>query len=222
MHIFWLGETGIKIETKNGEEAVVILIDPYINAAGSSPRSIKADLILYSKGDKDSITTTGTPFVMQSPGEIETKNVLIYAVPGQYGVLWFFESEGITLAHVGACGRGLTDKQLEILSGADILFVPVGGGGGRVEEKKNKGELNGGTGVGTFANAEEAAKIVTSVEPRVAIPIAHGTLKGEKMASVKEFLKEMGVENGAPEAKLKIQKKDLPQDEMKVVVLERE
>lgn len=207
MHIYWLGESAIRIETKNAEEAVVLLIDPYKPELGNAPRSIKSDIVLYSRGEKNSVTISGEPYIMTTPGEIETKNVLVFGVNSpksskdKESVLWFLEAEGISIGHVGACGKELTDKELETLSGVDILFIPVGGG--------------------DYPDAEEASKIVTQVEPRIVVPICYASTKGEKLATLNSFLKEVGAEGVEPVEKLKISKKELPQDEMKIIPIER-
>jgi L-ascorbate metabolism protein UlaG (beta-lactamase superfamily) len=99
--------------------------------------------------------------------------------------------------------KALTDAQLEVLSDVDILLIPVGGN--------------------NCYDAETAAKTVNTIEPKIVIPIAFNSDNDPKAASVDLFLREMGVaKNGEPENKVIIKKKDLPMEEMKVVVLNKE
>jgi len=98
--------------------------------------------------------------------------------------------------------ESLTDEQLEELEGVDILLIPVGG-----EETIN------GTG---------AVKIISQIQPRIVIPM-HYKIPGlnTKLEPVDKFLKEFGVSAPEKMEKLKISKKDLPQEETKVIILEK-
>jgi len=86
----------------------------------------------------------------------------------------------------------LSDQDLELIEGADILILPVGGG--------------------DLTTAKEAVKIISQVEPRIVIPSCH------QADSIALFIKEFGVK---PEEmdKLKISKKDLPQEDIKLIIL---
>ena len=83
MHISWLGNTAVKIQVKPFDKDVTIVIDPYKPEKGSFPRSLTPDIGLYTKGEKDSITLSGDPFVLDTPGECETKGVLITTVQSE-------------------------------------------------------------------------------------------------------------------------------------------
>jgi L-ascorbate metabolism protein UlaG (beta-lactamase superfamily) len=204
MHISWLGNTAIKLQTKPFDKDVVVVIDPYRPAVGEFPRSLMPDIGLYTRGENGSITLSGKPFVLSNPGECETKGVLITAVQGHEPnqVMLRLDAEQLSLGHVGFTNKQLTDKQLEVLNGVDILFVPVGNG--------------------ESYDAEAAAKVVNAIEPRVVIPMAFKCDNDPKAKSVDEFLKEMGVASGPVEKKVIIKKKDLPQEDTQVIVLGKE
>src|SRR3989344_1516310 len=82
----------------------------------------------------------------------------------------------------------------------DTLFVPVGG-------------VNA-------LDAEEAVHVINLIEPRIAIPMYYAFPGFSVLAlhTVDTFLKEIGSVSMAEE-KLTLKKKDVPQDEMKIVVL---
>ena len=83
----------------------------------------------------------------------------------------------------------------------DILLIPVGG-------------------VYTI-DAQGAAKIAASLEPKIVIPMHYADPGSNlKLEPVDKFLKEMGAEKVEPQAKLSITTDKLP-EELVVVVLEK-
>ncbi|MFH1286720.1 MAG: MBL fold metallo-hydrolase [Candidatus Magasanikbacteria bacterium] len=204
MHISWLGSTAIRIQSKTFDKDVFTIIDPYKPAKGNFPRSLTPDIGLYTRGEKDSITLSGNPFTLSTPGECETKGVLIVAVQGHEAgqIMLRVDSEGVSIAHLGLIKKELQNKHLEILSGVDVLIVPVGGGD-------------------TY-NAEQAVKAVNAIEPRIVIPMAYKSDNDPKADDVNKFLEEMGIKDITPEKKIILKKRDLPQEETQVVVLSKE
>jgi L-ascorbate metabolism protein UlaG (beta-lactamase superfamily) len=77
------------------------------------------------------------------------------------------------LAHLGALTELLPTEVVEKLGVVDVLFVPVGGGG-TLEPKF-------------------AAKVVTTLNPKIVIPVDY-----DDEAQLKTFLKEIGAEGKAP------------------------
>lgn len=204
MHISWLGNTAVKIQTKPFDQDVIILIDPYKQNKGEFPRNLTAQIVLYTNGKENSITVSADPFTMENPGECETKGVLITGVQGNSPeeIFYRLDAEQISLGHLGSAKKELNDEQTECLSGVDILFLPVGN-----EE---------------CYDAETAVKIANSLEPRIIIPILYKSDNNPNAASVESFLKEIGSASEKADKKLIIKKKDLPQEETKVIVLNKE
>ncbi|MDP2684420.1 MAG: MBL fold metallo-hydrolase [bacterium] len=204
MHISWLGGTAVKIQAKPFDQDVVLVIDPYKPETGNFPRNLTASVALYTRGEKDSITISGDPFTLSIPGECENKGVLITSVQGEKPneTMFRVDAEDISVAHLGQAGKQLNDTQLSILSGVDVLLVPVGGK--------------------DCYDAEAAVKVINSIEPRVIIPIAYKSDNDTKSATVESFLKEMGSGPIVAEKKVILRKKDLPQEEMQIVVLAKE
>ncbi len=212
MIITWYGQSCVKLQTANA----TVLIDPYDSKIGLRLPKVTADFVLVTHDHYDHnnvAAVTGTPYVASAPGEYEVRGVFARGIPAfhdategkERGVITMFriEAEGMTLVHLGDLGQPkLTDEQFEGLNGADILFVPVGG---------------------TYTiDAKAAVDIITQLEPRIVIPI-HYKIPGLdaklNLDGVEKFVKQMGVTTNGSEDKLKIVKKDLPQDETKVIIL---
>lgn len=203
MHISWLGQTCVKLQTKNLDQDVTILIDAYKPNKGDFPRSFSPDVALYSAGEEGAATLSQNPFIMNSLGECEVKGVMIYATPSADGsTIYKLNGEGMTLVHLGKLKKPLASGDMEKIIGADILFIPVGGG--------------------DYLNAKDAAALATALEPRVIIPLAYHCDTDPSAQPVSAFIKELGLKPEATEKKVIIKKKDLPQEETKLIVLEKE
>lgn len=204
MHISWLGNTTIRLQVKPFDKDVTVLIDPYKHDEGTSARNLTSDVVLFTRGEKNSITLTGEPFTLSTPGECEIKGVLITAVQGHDAdeVFYRVDAEQMSVGHLGMINKQLTDEQIEHLSGVDILCIPVGG--------KN------------CLDPEAATRAINSLEPRIVIPLAHQSDNDPAAVPVEQFLKQIGIVAGAAEKKTIIKKKDLPQEDMGVIVLAKE
>jgi len=212
MTIFWLGQAAFKIVDKE----VTIAVDPYDKIGLKMPK-FQAEILLITHDHSDhnfKEAIKGEPFIIDSQGEYEVKNVFVYGLPAYHDdkegaesgkiTIFVIEMEGMKIAHLGDIGQeSLTDEQLEELEGVDILLIPVGG-----EETIN------GTG---------AVKIISQIQPRIVIPM-HYKIPGlnMKLEPVDKFLKEYGVSAPEKMEKLKISKKDLPQEETKIIILEKQ
>ncbi len=204
MHISWLGGTTIKLQTKYLDSDVIVLVDPYKASQGTSPRSLTADVVLLCRGEKDMFTLSGTPFILDTPGEIDSKGVLVTGVSGhtEDSMMFRIDIEGISMAHLGLLKDSLTPTQLEILSGVDIVFIPAG----------NKAALE----------TEAAIKIVNSIEPRIVVPIAFKSDNDPDASTPDAFIRGLGLQVPSEEKKVIIKKKDLPEEETRVILLGKE
>jgi len=143
-------------------------------------------------------------FTVQAPGEFEVGGIFMYCLSnpptGQpHSLLSRITVEGVTIAHLGGLAHQLTNNQLELFEGVDVLMIPVGG----------KDVLD----------AKAAKDIVEKIEPRVVIPM-HFAQKELKTAydDASKFFKEMGASPTAQE-RVKILKKDLPTDTLDMLYL---
>lgn len=213
MQLFWHGLSSIRIEGKLGETEATLLTDPYPNESGLRfPRTVEPDLLVLSHQDRSRFNlegVAGSPFIVSDPGEYEVKGLFATGIqdPGaekdeKRHVMYRFDVEGMSIAFLGQMARKLTAFELEAMGNIDILLVPVGGG--------------------DVLDAKTAAEMITTIEPRIVIPI-HYDIPGlkEKLAGVDAFIKQVGAAKRQDATKLKISKKDLPADDVIIMVLER-
>ncbi|MCX6785631.1 MAG: MBL fold metallo-hydrolase [Candidatus Komeilibacteria bacterium] len=204
MTIYYFGLTCFRVQ----DGGASLLFDPFPEnqKAGLKLPRMQNDIILYSARPEEKVSKENS-FVITTPGEYEISGVFVYGIPaGGEGadqkIIYLTEIEGVRIAHLGLIKDGkLSDKQLERLEGVDILMVPIGGN--------------------DSLNAKQAAEIINELEPRVVIPMNY-QLPGikTKLNTLEEFKKEMGGKFETVD-KLKIGKKDLPEEETKFFILEQ-
>ncbi len=213
MHITWLGHSCFKIQDKTGSDAVTIVTDPFDKDTGFKVPNFEADIITVSHNHHDhnnADALRGKPFVIKSAGEYDVKGISIEGIDSHHdekegaergrNVIYWMEMEGIAIVHLGDLGHVLTDKQLEKIGKCDILMIPVGGK--------------------YTIDAKKAVEVINQIEPRIVIPMHYKTA-GSKITDidgVEKFVKELGIKP-TEEEKLKITKKDLPQEDMELVIL---
>lgn len=209
MDILPLGHSSFKLKGKT----VTLVTDPFDSTfvGLKFPKHTTCDIVTVSHSHKDHNETTqleGNPFIIQGAGEYDVKGVDIVGLATDHGgdakeknIIYRIEFDGINIVHLGDLGRQLTNAELDILDGVDVLFVPVGG---------------------TWTiDAAQAKKIITDIEPSVVIPMHYGRpgLAFKDLAPVSVFLKEMEKEQVTAQPKLSISKGKIP-EEMQIVVLE--
>lgn len=203
MHISWLGQTCVKLQTKYLDEDVVVLIDGYRPEQGDFPRSLSPQLALFSKGQENSVTLSQDPFIMDTLGEVEKKEVMTTAWPGEEGNIVFkINAEGMSIVHLGRMKKKPALESLEKIGSIDILFIPVG-------DSEN------------YLTAEDAAELTTALEPRIVIPIAYQCDTDPKAKPLTDYIKEIGIKPEVTDKKIIIKKKDLPVEDMKMYVVEK-
>jgi len=212
MVITWYGQSCFKIQS--GE--IVVFTDPFDKSIGLTPPRGQADIVTVSHNHPDHNnreSLSGSPLLIEGPGEYEAKGVNVKGVFAYHDdkegrergivTIYVIEIEGIKICHLGDLGqKKLTDEQLEQIDEADILMIPVGG----------TATLDG----------EQAVEVINQIEPRIVIPMHYkipGLTLGFKPEGVEEFLKEMGVGKKEAVEKLTLKKKDLPPEDMEVVVM---
>lgn len=203
MHISWHGQTCVRLQTKNLDEDITVIIDGYKPETGEFPRSFTPQIALYSHGQENVATLSQNPFVLDIPGECETKNVITYAVGNSDGALIFkVNAENISLVHMGRLTKKINDTLIDKLGTVDILMLPVGG------EKE-------------YLSVEDAADMVTAIEPRIVIPIGYQCDTEPKARPLSDFIKALGLKPEITDKKIIIKKKDLPIEETKLMIVEK-
>lgn len=212
--IQYFGLSCFKITVKTPTAEVSLVTDPFDPSRGAKlPRNLAAEVVTVSHDHLSHNyvdAVNGPKLVVNGPGEFEVGGVFVYGISSGHGTkektkegpntIYRIETREMTLAHLGDLGHALTDKELEQLENVDVLFVPVG---------------NAGVSIG----AKDAVKIVTDLDPRIVIPM-HFRLPQfkETLDPVDKFIKELGIKAETVD-KLKLTKKDLPQEETKVYVM---
>ncbi len=218
MNIIWRGQSFFEISVKNKKEGETkIAIDPFeADFVGLKFPKTEADIVLISHSHKDHSNyraVGGSPFVIDTPGEYEIKDVFIKAIPAFHDdnngkergqvIMFTIEAEGMKVGFLSDLGqKELASGQVDDLGNVDILLIPVGG-------KYTIG-------------AKEAPDIISQIEPGIVIPM-HYKIPNLKvdLDDVSKFLKEMGEESIEPQPKLKVSSRDLPskEDETKIIIL---
>jgi len=209
MEITWLGHSCFRIKGKDA----VLITDPYDDSIGYSLGKPKANIVTSSHphpGHGFVAGVGGEPRLVYGPGEYESAGVFINGISTFHddekgkrrgkNTVYLIEIDEITVCHLGDLGHALSSEQVEEMSSAEVLLVPVGG-------------------LSTI-DAATAAEMVRLLQPRIVIPMHFKTeVVPFKLEPVDNFLNEMGLKGTTPQPKLSITKASLP-EEMQVVVLD--
>lgn len=223
--ISYLGLSCFRFEVKDHEETAFVT-DPFSKESGLKlPRNLAADFVtissqtpLHNAADlvKPRLEKNKLK-VISGPGEYEVKNVFINGLPSvakdkngkivHENVIYNFSIGDVQISHLGSVARSLSSEEIQALGASDVLLLPL----------SSDPEFKEGP---TIKNLID---IVTRVEPRILIPM-HYKMPDLKinLNPLEKFLKEIGQSKVEPLKKFKFSKKDLPQEEMKVMVLSRE
>lgn len=213
MYLQYLGHSCFKIQDKTTTDGITVVTDPFGKEIGLKVPNFEADIITISHDHHDHNNfkaLRGTPYVINHPGEYDKKGVSVNGVDSWHdnkdgkerghNIIFRIEIDDISVSHLGDLGHILTNQQLELLVGTDILLIPVGG----------KYTLD----------AKQAVEVISQIEPRIVIPM-HYRLPGSTIKDIDEvekFIKEIGIKP-TEEERLKINKKDLPVEDMELVVM---
>lgn len=215
MHIIWKGQTCFNLlVSQNKGEQISLVIDPFDTSTETKISRVKSDIILSTQiTEKDNLVTGSDELVhvIDGPGEYEIKEIYIKGVAcppsiskdkeGANNTIFTVEAEGMNVCHLGLFNqKELTPAQLEEIGDVDVLLIPVGDGGYTVD-------------------GNDAAAIVTQIEPKIVIPMFYHLPDYKlKIDGPEKFIKAMG-EDPEKMEKLLIKQKDLPDDTTKLVVL---
>ena len=214
MKIVWYGQACFRLicKTNNGDK-ITIVTDPFDKSIGLSPPRGNADIVTVSHDHYDHNNTkalSGSPFIVEGPGEYDVKGVFIKGIYSFHdnskgeergaNTIYLIKTEDLKICHLGDLGqKELSSVQLNEIGDVDILMIPVGG-------------------IYTI-NGNEAVQIINQIEPSVVIPMHYKIPKlNIKLNKIDNFLEEIGAEAEKTE-ELSIQKKDLLEEEMKIVVM---
>ena len=138
--------------------------------------------------------------VLDAPGEYDIGGVLVTGIAtkrpdGTRNVVFICEIDGIRIGHLGLPAT----LAFEELKDVDVLLLPVGGG--------------------NSLQPNQAADLMTRIEPRIAIPMNYKA-GGETLdlEPLEKFLKETG-SKPEPQPRISVSRSSLPAD-LTVMVLE--
>ena len=213
MIITWYGQACFKIQSGS----TILVTDPFEKKLGLTPPKFEAQiaLVTHEHFDHNNVAgISGSPFVIDSPGEYEVGGVKVGGVFSfhdnkegkERGVntIYVIKMEDITIAHLGDLGQAqLTEEQIDFLGEVDILMIPVGGN--------------------YTIDAETAVEIINQIEPKIVIPMHYLTPKMTKdeqvnLSGVDEFLKAIGKPDTTAIPKLLVSSGKLPVEQTVVVL----
>lgn len=211
MVISWFGLSCFRLQMKSGTD-VALVTDPFDSGKTGLrlPRNFGADIVTVSSHDAlhghtsaVSGSGNGKPFVISGPGEYEVKGVFVTGVASGAKsriTLYRIAAEEMRVVHMGALMEPPTAEEIDRLGDVDVLLVSIAG-------------------AGDFG-PKQMAGVVAAMEPRVVIPMQY-EIPGLAISLPKPdaFLKELGSPKVAPEEKVRLLRKDLPEGEMRVIML---
>src|SRR5688572_9570006 len=194
MEIHWLGHSFFRLRAREA----TVAIDPIMRKGAAK---VPADIVLLSHdhpGHTGRDALSGSPREVTRPGEYEIKGVSIVGDQTAHdneggrrrgaNTAWIVQLEDLHVCHLGDIGHTLTEQQREAIGEVDVLLVPVGGH--------------------NTINAVQANELVTSLEPKIVIPMHYSTGEGEEslLAPVDHFLREQGLRAAEPQPRLQVTK----------------
>jgi L-ascorbate metabolism protein UlaG (beta-lactamase superfamily) len=205
MELTWHGLSCFRL-TERGLATVVT--DPYDGKVGLPPLKLRGDVVTIShqaQGHDNDAAVTGRTHTLTGAGEYEIGGVFVTGIETAQevgdvpNVLYLFDYQGITVAHLGDMGRVPSQTQIEALEEVNVLLLPVGGG--------------------KSLNAAQAAELVSMLEPSIVVPMHYEVPNLKlKLDGVGRFLKEMGISQPEELASLKVTSSSLP-EETQIVLL---
>ena len=208
VEITWLGHSCFRLRSND----LVAITDPFPDSIGLSIGEPEALTVTVSHAHPNHSYWQGVggePKVLSGPGEYELSGIYITGVmtPGGDGTpeserntAYMIDMENLRLCHLGDMKEMLTTRQVEELTPVDILFLPAGG-------------------VCTI-DVSRAVDVIRRLEPRVVVPMHYRVAGLEvQLNGLEDFMREMGIKEAQPQARLNISVTNRP-PEMRVVVLE--
>ena len=208
MDITWLAHSCFRIRSAN----TTILTDPFPSSLGGTVEEEPGIVTVSNMHPNHSNVSglSGDVRLIDGPGEYAIGGIYVNgimtsaapepdALPPPRNTAYLFEMEGLRLCHLGDLAGPLSDKHVDELSPMDVLFVPVGG---RCTLPLNR-----------------LSVAIRRLEARIVIPM-HYKVPGAyvDLDGLDLFLRDMGIREVEPQARLNVTATNLPA-ETTVVVL---
>ena len=198
MELVWLGHSCFRLR---GRDAAVVT-DPCAPSSGYKLGQVAGDLVTVSNSHPhhNSVELVeGEPVVLDGPGEYEIKGIAVTGFRTDLGELggaqrntaYVIEIDDITVCHLGDVANMLPPEHLEMTKDIDVLLVPVGGH--------------------CTIGPAQAAEVISQLGPKVVIPMHYATeISAVELEQLDGFLREMGVTEVQPQARLNLTPSSLP------------
>lgn len=206
MHITWHGNSGIKIQAKEGE----IAIDPPQKQPHTKIIK-KSDIVLISDFDKDTIKETSITearLTISHPGEYELGGIMVQGIDNpkksddgkvsHRSTVFQITAEDMTIAHLGDLTSKPSADIIDKLGVINVLILPVS----------------------ESISPSMATKIMNEIEPHIVIPVSIAKDEQQQKELLEAFIKETGTEKPEILPKALIKKKTLDPEETKIMLLD--
>ena len=208
MEITWLGHSCFRLRA----DALTAITDPFPDSIGLSMGEPHAIAVTVSHAHPNHSYWQGVggdPKVLRGPGEYELSGVYIIGAmtpraeedpQEKKNTAYLIEIEELRICHLGDISKVLSTRQVEEFTPVDVLLLPAGGT--------------------CTVEMPQAMEMVRTLQPRIVIPM-HYQMPGlrVRLGNLDAFLREMGLRDVQPQARLNVSPTNLPA-EMQVVILE--
>ncbi len=186
-------------------EGTSVIINPFHEDTGLKPNKNQSNLVIIGSLSKyiNKKSQNKESFLINTAGEFDVKNIGVKGIEIKGNkintIIFRITINNISFIHLSDLDRTLSTEELEEINGTDILAIPVGGN--------------------SVLNSSKAKEVVNQIEPRIVIPMLYKLPNLIiDLDDLEKFKKEIGIE-ATFEDKLRITKKDLPQEDMEFVIL---
>ena len=208
MEITWLGHSCFRLRA----DKLAAITDPFPDSLGLSMGDPQALAVTVSHTHANHSYWQGVggdPKVLRGPGEYELSGVYFTGVMTPRGegdpqekrnTAYLIGMEDLRICHLGDISNVLSTRQVEEFSPVDVLLLPAGGT--------------------CTVEIPQAMEMVRTLQPRIVVPM-HYQVPGLRvnLGGLDAFLREMGLRDVQPQARLNVSTTNLPA-EMQVVILE--
>jgi L-ascorbate metabolism protein UlaG (beta-lactamase superfamily) len=192
MHVEWYGQSAFKLTA----DGTAVFIDPFGDMSAAASRGLQFDYPAIERVEADLVLVThehfdhngvdaigGSPAVLRSTaGRLESPIGEVVAIASEHdevagtqrgpNTIFVFELGGVRVCHFGDFGQAeLREAQARAIGGADLLFIPVGGG--------------------PTIDAAGAAAVVERLSPRWVVPMHYRTPRVNFLEPADAFLERM-------------------------------
>ena len=190
MEITWHGMSCFRLKERN---LPAIVTDPYNGDLGLPPLKLRGEVVTISHdapGHNYTAAVSGYQYALTGPGEYEIGGVFITGIATAHearstqNVLFLFDFDGITVAHLGDMSQVPSQTEIEALELVNVLLVPVGG---------QQPQCGPGCRAGLHARTQHRHSHALPV-PELKLPLD----------GVERFLNEMGVTEAKEESTLRV------------------